>query len=100
MDQPMRDFTDLLLRRGVPEPVIGEATGISAWFLAEMGRNIALEHETSAMGARLLDTATDPGAAATRTRLQPLEHGGCRMNTTAAAASTRATAASTRATGA
>ncbi len=39
-----------LLRRGVPEAVIGEATGISAWFLAEMGRNVALEHETTAMG--------------------------------------------------
>ncbi len=48
-----------LLRRGVPEAVIGEATGISAWFLAEMGRNVALEHETTAMGARL----ADPGDA-------------------------------------
>ena len=34
-----------LLRRGVPEAVIGEATGIAPWFLAEMGRNVALEHE-------------------------------------------------------
>jgi carbamoyl-phosphate synthase large subunit len=48
-----------LLRRGVPEAVVGEATGISAWFLAEMGRNVALEHETTAMGSRL----ADPGDA-------------------------------------
>ena len=44
-----------LLRRGVPEAVIGEATGISAWFLAEMGRNVALEHEVTAIGPRLAD---------------------------------------------
>src|SRR4029077_20106877 len=29
-----------LLRRGVPEAVVGEATGISAWFLGEMGRKV------------------------------------------------------------
>ena len=52
-----------LLRRGVPEAVVGEATGISAWFLAEMGRNVALEHETAAMGERLADRADDPEAA-------------------------------------
>src|SRR6476469_3384790 len=51
-----------LLRRGVPEAIIGEATGISAWFLAEMGRNIALELETTAMGIRLAD-AGDAEAA-------------------------------------
>jgi carbamoyl-phosphate synthase large subunit len=51
-----------LLRRGVPEPVVGAATGISAWFLAEMGRNVALEHETSLMGARLADPS-DASAA-------------------------------------
>ena len=51
-----------LLRRGVPEAVVGEATGISAWFLAEMGRNVALEHETTTMGARLADPA-DAAAA-------------------------------------
>ena len=39
-----------LLRRGVPEAVVGEATGISAWFLAEMGRNVALEREVAAIG--------------------------------------------------
>ena len=32
-----------LMRRGVPEAVIREATGIAAWFLGEMGRNVALE---------------------------------------------------------
>src|SRR5919108_1302326 len=51
-----------LLRRGVPEAVVGEATGISAWFLAEMGRNVALEREVAATGARLADP-TDPAAA-------------------------------------
>src|SRR4029079_10766379 len=52
-----------LLRRGVPEPVVGEATGISAWFLAEMGRNVALEHEVRAAGTRLTEAPTDPEAA-------------------------------------
>ncbi len=51
-----------LLRRGVPEPVIGEATGISPWFLGEMGRNVALEHETTAMGTRLADPSDAPAA--------------------------------------
>ncbi len=40
-----------LLRRGVPEAVVREATGISPWFLAEMGRNVALEAETRVIGA-------------------------------------------------
>jgi carbamoyl-phosphate synthase large subunit len=53
-----------LLRRGVPEATVGEATGISAWFLAEMGRNIALEHEVAALGKRLAGAADDPEAAA------------------------------------
>ena len=44
-----------LLRRGVPEAVVGEATGISAWFLAEMGRNVALERDVATMGSRLAD---------------------------------------------
>jgi carbamoyl-phosphate synthase large subunit len=51
-----------LLRRGVPEAVVGEATGISAWFLAEMGRNVALEREVAIAGSRLADPA-DAGAA-------------------------------------
>ena len=36
-----------LLRRGVPEAIIGGATGIAPWFLAEMGRNVALEAEVA-----------------------------------------------------
>src|SRR4051794_37232345 len=51
-----------LLRRGVPEGVIREATGISSWFLAEMGRNVALEGEVAEAGARIADP-TDPLAA-------------------------------------
>jgi carbamoyl-phosphate synthase large subunit len=50
-----------LLRRGVPEAVVGDATGISAWFLAEMGRNVALERDVATIGARLAD-ATDAEA--------------------------------------
>src|SRR6478672_2808782 len=46
-----------LLRRGVPEAVVREATGISPWFLAEMGRNVALEAEVAAVGPRLADPA-------------------------------------------
>ncbi len=44
-----------LLRRGVPQEVVRRATGISAWFLAEMGRNVALEADVRAMGPRLVD---------------------------------------------
>jgi len=51
-----------LLRRGVPQDVVRHATGISPWFLAEMGRNIALEHDVRAMGERFADPA-DPDAA-------------------------------------
>jgi carbamoyl-phosphate synthase large subunit len=36
-----------LLRRGVPEQAIQAATGIAPWFLAEMGRNVALEREVA-----------------------------------------------------
>jgi carbamoyl-phosphate synthase large subunit len=44
-----------LLRRGVAQEVVRRATGISAWFLAEMGRNVALEAAVRAMGTRLVD---------------------------------------------
>jgi carbamoyl-phosphate synthase large subunit len=44
-----------LFRRGVPEATIGTATGISAWFLAEMARNVVLEAEVAAAGERLID---------------------------------------------
>ena len=51
-----------LLRRGVPEFTIQEATGIAPWFLAEMGRNVALELEVRAFAVRLADP-TDAEAA-------------------------------------
>jgi carbamoyl-phosphate synthase large subunit len=44
-----------LLRRGVPQAVIGEATGIAPWFLSEMARNVALEAEVRATGPSLAD---------------------------------------------
>ncbi len=44
-----------LLRRGVPQAVVRRATGISPWFLAEMGRNVALERDVRAAGGRLVD---------------------------------------------
>jgi carbamoyl-phosphate synthase large subunit len=51
-----------LLRRGVPEALVGEVTGISAWFLAEMGRNVALEREVTKAGATLADPGDDQAA--------------------------------------
>jgi carbamoyl-phosphate synthase large subunit len=51
-----------LLRRGVPQEVIRRATGMNAWFLAEMGRNIELERDVRAMGARLADPDDATGA--------------------------------------
>ena len=51
-----------LLRRGVPEPAIGLATGISSWFLAEFGRAVALEQAVSHLGPGLAEP-TDPTAA-------------------------------------
>ncbi|HEY6015093.1 MAG TPA: carbamoyl-phosphate synthase large subunit [Candidatus Limnocylindrales bacterium] len=51
-----------LMRRGVPEALIGEVTGIAPWFLGEMGRNVALEGEARAAGQRLANPA-DPEAA-------------------------------------
>ncbi|HYK96119.1 MAG TPA: carbamoyl-phosphate synthase large subunit [Candidatus Dormibacteraeota bacterium] len=58
-----------LLRRGVPEEAIQVATGIAPWFLAEMGRNVALEAEIRGMGERLVGAGRagalpDPDAAA------------------------------------
>ena len=52
-----------LLRRGVPQEVVREATGISPWFLAEMGRNVALEADVRAAGPRLADPADGAAAA-------------------------------------
>ncbi len=51
-----------LLRRGVPQEVIRRTTGISPWFLAEMGRNIELEHEVRAAGEHLVDPSDLDGA--------------------------------------
>jgi len=51
-----------LLRRGVPEAGIAATTGIHPWFLAELGRNVALEAEVRTAGASLADAA-DPDAA-------------------------------------
>jgi carbamoyl-phosphate synthase large subunit len=51
-----------LMRRGVPEGVIGRVTGIAPWFLGEMGRNVALEADARSAGATLAD-AGDPAAA-------------------------------------
>ena len=47
-----------LLRRGVPQHDVEEATGIASWFLAEMGRNVALEADVAAAGARLAEPTT------------------------------------------
>ena len=55
-----------LMRRGVPEAIIGGATGIAPWFLAEMGRNVALEAEVSAAGTRLADPGDAAGGRAAR----------------------------------
>ena len=44
-----------LLRRGVPDAIIQAATGIAPWFLGELHRNVALEAEVRAFGARLAD---------------------------------------------
>ncbi|HET9680651.1 MAG TPA: carbamoyl-phosphate synthase large subunit, partial [Candidatus Limnocylindrales bacterium] len=44
-----------LLRRRVATTTIGAATGISAWFLAELARNVGLEREMAATGRRLAD---------------------------------------------
>jgi carbamoyl-phosphate synthase large subunit len=52
-----------LLRRGVPQEVLHAATGINRWFLAEMGRNIQLEHDVRAAGPRLADPSYAEGAA-------------------------------------
>jgi carbamoyl-phosphate synthase large subunit len=51
-----------LLRRGVPEPAIVEATGVNPWFVAELGRSVALEARIRAASAAITDPA-DPAAA-------------------------------------
>ena len=44
-----------LLRRGIAEEAIREATGIAPWFLAEMARNVRLEAAVALAGGRLAD---------------------------------------------
>jgi carbamoyl-phosphate synthase large subunit len=51
-----------LLRRGVPEQTIQEATGIAPWFIAEMARNVGLEAEVRTIGTRLVDPRDDEAA--------------------------------------
>ena len=49
-----------------PRQTIQEATGIAPWFLAEMGRNVALEADVRAAGATLARAGDEPdGEAAT-----------------------------------
>ncbi len=50
-----------LLRRGVAEDLIQAATGISPWFVAELGRAVALEADVRRMGPRLADPADVEG---------------------------------------
>jgi carbamoyl-phosphate synthase large subunit len=52
-----------LLRRGVSTATVGQATGISSWFLSEMERNVALERDVRGVGQRLADP-DDRAAAA------------------------------------
>ncbi len=49
-----------LLRRGVPEEDLCRATGISPWFVAELGRSIALERRLRAAGSALLHAGYHP----------------------------------------
>jgi carbamoyl-phosphate synthase large subunit len=51
-----------LLRRGMPAEAIQRVTGISLWFLLELERAIALEHEVRAFGARIADPRDDEAA--------------------------------------
>ncbi len=44
-----------LLRRRVPGPTIGEATGISSWFIAEFERAVGLEQAIREVGRQLVD---------------------------------------------
>ncbi len=51
-----------LLRRGVDEIAIVDATGINPWFVAELGRSVALEGRIRAAGPAIAE-ATDAAAA-------------------------------------
>jgi carbamoyl-phosphate synthase large subunit len=62
-----------LLRRGVPEALIRDVTGIAPWFLAEMGRNVRIEADVRTAGRQLVDSARSGCGQATRwsTRAPP-----------------------------
>jgi carbamoyl-phosphate synthase large subunit len=51
-----------LLRRGMPAETIRGVTGISAWFLWEFERAIALEREVRKMGPRIAEPRDDEAA--------------------------------------
>ncbi len=51
-----------LLRRGLGEATLVEATGINPWFVAELARSVALERRIRAAGPALVDPA-DPASA-------------------------------------
>ncbi len=51
-----------LLRRGMPAERIRGVTGISAWFLSEFERAIALERDVRAMGRRITDPQDEEAA--------------------------------------
>jgi carbamoyl-phosphate synthase large subunit len=51
-----------LLRRGMPAETIRGVTGISAWFLSEFERAIALEREVRDYGARVANPRDDEAA--------------------------------------
>jgi carbamoyl-phosphate synthase large subunit len=55
-----------LLRRGVPEATIQEATGIAPWFLSEMARNVALEADVGDAGEALVTAGEDRNGEAAR----------------------------------
>ncbi|HEX5241392.1 MAG TPA: hypothetical protein VFW20_10380, partial [Candidatus Limnocylindrales bacterium] len=82
-----------LLRRGVPEADIQRATGITPWFLAEMGRSVAVEAEVRALGPRLLDAVEDADVAAALATAKRLGFGDAEL---AAMAGAPVTAASIR----
>ncbi|HEX8939392.1 MAG TPA: carbamoyl-phosphate synthase large subunit, partial [Candidatus Limnocylindrales bacterium] len=51
-----------LLRRGVPEGTIHEATGIAPWFIGEFARAVRLEQDVTAAGSSIADPEDDDAA--------------------------------------
>jgi carbamoyl-phosphate synthase large subunit len=54
-----------LLRRGVPEIAVVAATGMNPWFLAELGRSVALEGRLRTAGPALLTAGPGEAGAST-----------------------------------